>query len=281
MQLPPVLCLTLLRGQDLHMRELLRMVVLDLSLREVILVSPPKAVHDPLGERESEYLVRLGPKGIQYVPALWETPFLRHFHYDTECVITLRNYAKLLYAKTPYASQILSQIIRHPQYKRYFKQGLWAKVFGGFKLSDDGRQLMQAMQAELDAAAALLDDSKANAVQTGAYLSSLGAHALLLRSLPQKYLSTWMLELIDSPETTTPEKEALHAAMDWGLWIAVASSTEFAYQSHQAKSGSGGDAGGYGGSGCGGNSGCGTGCGGGSGCGSGCSGCGGCGGCGG
>jgi hypothetical protein len=262
-KLSPAETLVLLEGKEVKLRDLLKVTLMDLFLKQVLqtteIANTSHAGSEPFS---NTYIIR-GNNFLAYNALAHEEIFLSVFRHAENAQFLFNTIVKLGYEKAGSADRYSKMILRNVSIRTYFVEGIERFFKGKFSLTPKGMEFAQELKAEINELAVtlptLMETDRAKALEV---LKIIKGNIFLVKGLDFKMMKEIENQVVAESSKTYTTSDASYP--DTFMWLALTTNSfdsgcSSTHHHHHDSSDWGGDADSGGDSG--GDSGC-SGCGG-------------------
>lgn len=146
-QIRPAENLILLYNNKANHKEVLKLTLADLLLRQVLEITT-EIKHGSRKSREIKYIQR-GVLFDAYHPHHFEKPFISPFQKSPDIRIIMQKYSKIIYQNTGTEPEFNYQLIKHSGIRLFFSQNIFQRIFNRFRLNDLGENARNELLEEI------------------------------------------------------------------------------------------------------------------------------------
>jgi hypothetical protein len=220
----PAETILLLEGDGAKLRDLLRVTLMDLLIKQVLHTTEVERLFDEKTKSASDtYFVR-GPGFLQYRSFAHEAIFISPFLENEKAKIFFKNLVRVAYDNARDESHYGKLILKNDTVQPYFARGI-SKIFNGkFSLTQEGETIQQEIISEIKVLEKelphLMESDQARAL---AILTMIKGNAFLIKGVDLKMMREIESHLVSESNSRT----VTSSFPDTLTWLALTHTSSF------------------------------------------------------
>jgi hypothetical protein len=219
-KLSPAETLVLLEGKEVKLRDLLKVTLMDLFLKQVLQTTDITNTSRPGSESFSNtYIVRGSNFALHHALA-HEAIFLSVFRHNENTQFLFNTIVKLGYVKAGSADRYSKIILRNARIRTYFVEGIARFFKGKFSLTPKGIEFVQELKAEINELAItlpkLMENDQAKALEI---LKVIKGNVFLVKGLDFKMMKEIENQVVAESSKAYSTSDSSYP--DTSMWLAL------------------------------------------------------------